>query len=320
LNLPGRNDSRRDGDRDRGDRGDRDRNTNVNDRSRDRNVGDRDRDGRDSNRWKDTWYGDKGDRRDDRDWSGRWRDSNRYSVADQIRRDWNNNRNNNRLFSSNWWGGGYRGNSWSFWGNYAGRYNRPWYWWSGATGPRLSSWIAYGWPSPYYWDYGRGEYIYYDNGGIFVNGRLFQQAPVYYDRTVRLIEDAPDLTAETAANLEWMPLGVFAVTPDGEADANIVLQLAVTKDGVIGGTAFDQKGGAAFNIQGIVDKQTQRAVWSFRNDQDKRVVMETSIYNLTQPEATGMVQYGPNDMRVIELVRLQQPDANSATNATLPTP
>ena len=35
--------------------------------------------------------------------------------------------------------------------------------------------------------------------------------------------------------------------------------------------------------------------------------METSIYNLTQPEATGLVHYSPTDMKVIELVRLQEP-------------
>ncbi len=185
----------------------------------------------------------------------------------------------------------------------------------------MGSWIVYGWPTPYYWDYGPGEYIYYDNGGIYVNGRLYQQAPVYYDQTVRLIEQAPDLTVESAANLEWMPLGVFAATPDGVADPEIILQLAVTKDGVIGGTAFDQKSGAAYNIQGIVDKRTQRSVWSFRDDGNRRIVMETSVYNLTQSEATGMVHYGPNDMRVVELVRLQQPDAGATTGAaTLPAP
>jgi hypothetical protein len=100
------------------------------------------------------------------------------------------------------------------------------------------------------------------------------------------------------------------------------MQLAVTKDGVIGGTAFDPKTGAAFNIQGTVDKKTQRAVWSYTNDQNKRVMVETSVYNLTQPEATGMVHYSPTDMRTVELVRLQQPDAGSAPTSgpTLPAP
>jgi len=332
----------RGGDNDRRDR-DRDRNTNLTDRDRDRtftdrdrntddrgrtftdrdrNVGDRDRNvgdrDRNINRWSNTWHGDKGDRRDDRDWSGRWSKGDRFSVADRIRHDWDGRRDNDRIFHSDWWRSRHRGNYWGFWGDYAYRYNRPWYWWSWVTGPRLASWVVFGWPTPYYWDYGPGEYIYYDNGGIYVNGRWYEPAPVYYDQTVQLIEQAPDLTPEAAASLEWLPLGVFAVTPDGVADPDVIVQLAVTKDGVVGGTAFDQKSGAAYNIRGIVDKRTQRAVWSYRDDRDKRLVMETSIYNLTQSEATGMVHYGPNDMRVIELVRLEQPDAGST--ATLPTP
>jgi hypothetical protein len=51
--------------------------------------------------------------------------------------------------------------------------------------------------------------------------------------------------------------------------------------------------------------------------------MESSIYNLTQPEATGMVHYGPNDMRVVELVRLQDPSSGGTASqggATLPAP
>ena len=48
--------------------------------------------------------------------------------------------------------------------------------------------------------------------------------------------------------------------------------------------------------------------------------METSIYNLTQPEATGLVHYGPTDMRVIELVRLQQPGNESSPAGNLPAP
>jgi hypothetical protein len=183
----------------------------------------------------------------------------------------------------------------------------------------LTSWVTYGWNRPYYWDYGPGEYIYYDDGIVYVNGRWYQPAPVYYDNTVEIVERAPDLTPEEAAELEWLPLGVFAVTPDGQAEANVLVQLAVTKDGVIGGTAFDQVSGAASAIQGMVDKETQRAVWSYNNDRNQRIVMETSIYNLTQPEATGLVHNGPNDFQVVQLVRLEQPDASATAASTTTT-
>jgi hypothetical protein len=300
---------------------------------RNRSPQDRELVDREFKTWRNSWSGDKNDkgdranvgvnRNDGRDWSDRWRNSDRFTTADRVRSDWRNRKDNDRIFGGDWWRSRHRGNYWNFWGDYAFRYNRPWYWWSWATAPRLASWIVFGWPRPYYWDYGPGEYIYYDNGGIYVNGNWYEPAPVYYDQTVRLIDQAPDLTPEAAANLEWMPLGVFAVTPDGVADADAIVQLAVTKDGVVGGTAFDQKSGAAYNIQGIVDKRTQRTVWSYTNDRNNRLVMETSIYNLTQPEATGLVHYGPNDMRVVELVRLQEPGGSQpagTSSATLPQP
>jgi hypothetical protein len=182
--------------------------------------------------------------------------------------------------------------------------------------------VNYGWNRPYYWDYGPGEYIYYDDGIVYVNGRWYQPAPVFYERTVEIVERAPDLTPEVAAEMEWLPLGVFAVTPDGQAEANVLVQLAITQDGVMSGTAFDQTTGGASPIQGMVDRDTQRAVWSYNDADNKRIVMETSIYNLTQPEATGLVHYGPEDFRVVQLVRLEEPTTADTTAATgeLPAP
>jgi hypothetical protein len=188
--------------------------------------------------------------------------------------------------------------------------------------PRLATWVTFGWPSHYYWDYGRGEYIYYDDGAIYVNGRWYQPAPVFYERTVQLVERAPDLTAEEAAQMEWLPLGVFAVTREGVAEPEVLVQLAVTQDGVIGGTAFVVNSEQSYPIEGIVEKETQRAVWAYTDDRGRRIIQETSIFNLSQPEATGLVHYGPQDMHVIELVRLEQPEADAAVTAEgeLPTP
>jgi hypothetical protein len=305
---------------------DRDRDFNRDrDSDRDRNVADRgDRDGnnRDYQRWREG-AGSR-DRKDDhRDWSGRWRDGDRFDHAKHIRKHWHDRWRDHDdddfdfPFVVGWWNGHrhWHGDHWNWWGDYAHRHHRPYYWWSFATAPLLSDWVSFGWNRPYYWDYGPGEYIYYDDGIVYVNGRWYQPAPVFYDRTVAIVEQAPDLTAEEAAQLQWLPLGVFAVTPDGAAQADVLVQLAVTKDGVIGGTASDQRSGVAYPIEGMVEKQTQRAVWSYNNEKNQRIVMETSIYNLTQSEATGLVHYGPDDFRVIQLVRLETPEAGSSPAA-----
>jgi hypothetical protein len=308
---------------------DRDRFSDNRDRDDDDFRG-RGRDGRrdgDYDNWRrGIWLGERGEGRDNRDWSGRWRDGDRFNTARSIRGNWYNNWGfNSYPFYGNWWTNSGRGyGHWGFWGNYAQRYNRPYYWWTAARAPRLASWVSYGWPQYYYWDYGPGEYIYYDNGYVHVNGERYQEGPVFYDRTVQLVERAPDLSDDEAAEMEWLPLGVYAVTREGETEANVLVQLAVTKEGVIGGTAIVDDGRQTYPVEGIVEKETQRAVWSYTNARNERVLMETSVFNLTQPESTGLAQYGPEDMQVIELVRLEQPEEGVTTssnpNSELPTP
>jgi len=310
-----------------------DKNNNNADQFKNRNPKDREVVDREYNKWQNTWNGDKnnkndkgnkvGDARnghDNRDWSGKWKNSDRFTTADRIRNDWRGRKGNDFVFNDNWWNNKHRGNYWNFWGDYGRRNRNPYYWWGGSNGQRLGSWFVFGWPSPYYWDYGQGEYIYANNGVVYVNGNWYAPAPVFYQQTEQLVNQSA-LTADAAAKLDWMPLGVFAATPDGLNEPDVTVQLAVTKEGQIGGTAFDPKTNAAFNIQGTVDKKTQRAVWSYTNDRNQRIMMETSVYNLTQPEATGLVHYSPTDMRVVELVRLEQPEAGAGNSSpSLPAP
>jgi hypothetical protein len=241
-------------------------------------------------------------------------------AANKIRDHWRRDRDRDDFpFHDKWWDRDDRHRNHShFWGDFAHHHHRPFYWWTWTTAPRLSAWVTLGAPSHYYWDYGPGEYIYYDDGVVYVNGRWYAPGPVFYDRTVRLIERVPDVAPEQAAQLEWMPLGVFAVTPDGVAEPEVLVQLAVTKEGVIGGTAYNQANGASYAVEGTVEKETQRAVWAYADPAGKRIVMETSIFNLTQPEATGLVHYGPQDIRVIQLVRLEEPSTGSPVQPIAP--
>jgi hypothetical protein len=101
------------------------------------------------------------------------------------------------------------------------------------------------------------------------------------------------------------------VSRDGVVDKNMLVQLAVTKDGVISGTVLNQATGATFDVAGSVDKQTQRAAWTYVDETGKKIAMETSVFNLTQSESTALLQKGPADMQVVELVRLEEPKADA---------
>jgi hypothetical protein len=260
-----------------------------------------------------------GGKTDHRDWSGQWKNGDRLVAADQIRDHWKKNGKGNGKdlpFSKDWWSGhdhhdGHdrHDGHWNNWDRFGDRHYRPYYWWGWCSAPRLTTWVSFGWNDPYYWDYGPGEYIYCNNGIVYVNGTWFEPAPVYYRRTLFLAQQAPVWTPVQAAQIDWLPLGVFVVSRDGVPDNNVLVQLAVTKDGVIGGTIFNQLTGATFPIQGTVDKQTQRAAWTYNDDLGAQIVMESSVFNLTQPAATGLIHYSPDNIQVIELVRLEDPNA-----------
>lgn len=123
------------------------------------------------------------------------------------------------------------------------------------------------------------------------------------------------MTQEQAQQVEWMPLGVFAVTPEGADDFNLMVQLAVTKDGILSGTVFNETNNKSYPLEGTVDKKTQRAVWSYVDDNNQRIQMETSIYNLTKPETTALVHFSPDKIEVRQLVRLEAPKTEGAGEA-----
>jgi hypothetical protein len=279
-------------------------------------------------------------------WSRRTNAADFQRTADSVRRHWNSQWNehdadhggghggggpgdghggggyggggpgHDRPFHGDWWRdhrphdhGGF------YWDRYP---HQPYFWWTWASAPRINTWFSFGWPRPYYWDYGPGEYIYCYNGVIYVNGQWYMPAREYYQRTYVLVERVPEVTPEQAQQIEWLPLGVFAMTPEGTDRSDLVLQLAVTDDGVLGGTLFNQATGESFAVEGVVEKATQRAVWSYADAAGKRIVMETGIYNFTKPDTTALVHFSPDDMQIWQMVRLEQPGEAAAAPAAGP--
>jgi hypothetical protein len=166
----------------------------------------------------------------------------------------------------------------------------------------LSSWIVWNWGSPLYYDYGSN--FYYDNGFVYLNGRRLCSSVEYYDQAVQILADAPEVKDDAA---QWMPLGVFALTQDVSKDSSMVLQLALNKDGIIQGTYYNTQEETAKPIKGLVEKQSQRAVWTFADDSNNAVIMETGIYNLTQDETQVLVHFGEKRTEEWVLIRLKEP-------------
>ena len=112
-----------------------------------------------------------------------------------------------------------------------------------------------------------------------------------------------------------MPLGVFAVTQDASKPSDMVLQLAVNKEGVIQGTYFNSDDNTAKPIKGMVDKESERAVWTFADKNKNAVIMETGIYNLTKDETGVLVHFGKERTQEWLMVRLNEPSDNEKQTA-----
>jgi hypothetical protein len=122
-------------------------------------------------------------------------------------------------------------------------------------------------------------------------------------------------TPETMpAEKDWMPLGVFAMTTDGQptgVEPTMFLQLAVSKQGVINGTFQNTATNSVQAIEGMVDKQTQRAAWTAVGK--SRPLMEVGISNLTQDSAPALVHFPDGTAQQWLLVRMDKPGSTGQT-------
>jgi hypothetical protein len=107
-----------------------------------------------------------------------------------------------------------------------------------------------------------------------------------------------------------MPLGVFALTPDGQAsgpDPTLFLQLAISKEGIISGTLHNSATNSTQTIEGMADKASQRSAWNVAGK--TRPIMETGINNLTEDTAPALVHFADGQTQQWLLVRLKEPAA-----------
>jgi hypothetical protein len=195
------------------------------------------------------------------------------TAFNQNQRQANQNWFNNNFFDSHHLDTPYQGN----------RAN----WWRPATAAGMAAWL--GWRNaPLYYDYG---YDYgYDNGSdAYATDSDASTIQTYTQQPQTTTNVA---TQTTAAQGDWMPLGVFAIKKDagGVEVPNRYLQLALNKEGVIAGTYYNSLTDAGYALEGLVDDQTQEAAWKIKDKPDSPT-MEVGLFNLTQPQAPARVHF-----------------------------
>ena len=212
------------------------------------------------------------------------------------------------------YGNGYQG---GYWGYQPWHASRPWSYWYGT--PRwqvFSGW--YGWNQPYYYDYGTGGNVVYQNNQVYVNQQPVGSPADYAQTAAVLAAVDPEMIGATAAE-DWQALGTFMIaTSEEDKNPTRMIQLAVNKQGLISGSMYNRETDKAYTVQGRVDKETQRTAFTIGDDAD--IVLETGLYNLTQQEAPVLVHFGPTKTATYVFVRLPEPQQEDAPAPALSAP
>ncbi len=111
----------------------------------------------------------------------------------------------------------------------------------------------------------------------------------------------------TKAAGEWQPLGVFGLAEPGQTNSNMLLQLAINKDGIVRGNYLNQLTNETSQVFGALDKKTQRI--SFTIGQNTQTVFDSMLPDLTKQDSQILVHYGPTNTQTMALIRLPQPQA-----------
>lgn len=126
----------------------------------------------------------------------------------------------------------------------------------------------------------------------------------YAEQAQTLAASAPEV--DDAA--DWMTLGVFAITEDGESSGSpptLFVQLAVNKQGVIAGTFSDTASDKTQPVEGMIDQKSQRSAWAIA--EKSWPIMETGISNLTEDTAPALVHFENGQTQQWLLVRIEEP-------------
>lgn len=186
----------------------------------------------------------------------------------------------------------------------------PYYWWRASSWAGITGWLpGLAWSSPITYDYGNN--IYYQDDGVYVNGKRKYSADEYYEQARTIALNEPQGVSEKS---EWMPLGVFALQRQNADTPHAILQMALSKEGAIAGSFYNTATEKTRPVHGSVDKQTQRAAWTVGNGAGGKMIMETGVHNLTEAKSQVLVHLGADKARKWILIRMNKPKPETTTS------
>jgi hypothetical protein len=173
--------------------------------------------------------------------------------------------------------------------------------WESATWTTLDTWFAWD-VAPAYYVY--GDNVTYANDYVYYGSQPVATQQQYYQGAVTLADSGS--ADDASQDSKWLPLGVFGLMTSGQKTPEMIFQLAIDKNGIIRGNYYDQTSDAALPVHGAVDKKNQRVAWRVGNN--KNLVVETGLSNLTEDESTALVHFGADKAEQCVLVRVKASD------------
>jgi hypothetical protein len=176
---------------------------------------------------------------------------------------------------------------------------RPFAW---ATYGSVGSWCGY---TEEAIPYSYGENVYYADDQVYAGDQPIATSAEYADQAAAIATTAPTAAPEKG---EWLPLGVFAITQDGQAsgaEPTLYMQLAISKQGAISGTLKNTASGKVDTLEGMADQKSQRVAWTIAGQQ--RPVMETGLSNLTQDTSPALIHFADGQTQQSLMVRIPEP-------------
>ena len=175
---------------------------------------------------------------------------------------------------------------------------RPFAW---ANWGSVGSWCGYGQEAM---PYSYGENVYYADDQVYYGDMPVATTEEYAQQAEALAATDP---ATPPAKGDWLPLGVFALTQDGQASGappTLYMQLAISKQGVIAGTLKNTTSGKVDTLDGMADVKSQRVAWTIAGQQ--RPIVETGVANLTQDTAPALIHFADGQTQQWLMVRMPE--------------
>jgi hypothetical protein len=220
-----------------------------------------------------------------------------------VRGNWNNW---NAFHGRDWWDR--YPNAWRYggWGDYG--YGWNWASWNDMMGLMDLSDAS----TADYYDY--GDTITYNNNNVYYGAAPVATTTEYYDQAQQLASSGD---TKPLKDLNWKPLGVYALSQSSSTNSNIVFQLAIDKNGDVAGNYYNELSNEVLPVKGKLDKKNQRV--AFTVGSNTGVVYDTGLGNLLSAQAPCLVHFSAKRTEQWMLVRLQQPSQSPAKTSSLTT-